>query len=120
MTIRIVKRPRGEAPEDVRDAWIGLVLPVLPRYSRLVEGRGLGVLSAPRSWLARRLKTLFGRGPRTRGYVVDSTAAVELLGNVNPLAAAWWRTNTPYLLEPRRYLIFEEECCVVENSAAVG
>lgn len=32
MNVRIVKRPLGDAPENVRDAWIGLLLPVDPRY----------------------------------------------------------------------------------------
>jgi hypothetical protein len=120
MNIRIVKRPRGEAPEEVRDAWIGLSLPVLPRYSRLEERRSVGVLSGPRSWLAMRLIVLFGRRLRKRGYVVDTTAAVDLLENVNPLAAAWWRKNTPHLLKPGRCFVFEQECCVVEDPPVAG
>jgi hypothetical protein len=118
MNIRIVKRPRGEAPESVRDAWIGLVLPVLPRYSRIKRSRIVGVLSGPKGWLAVRLKLLFGGGPQVRGYLVDTLAAVDFLQNVNPVAAAWWRTNTPHLLERGLCLIFEEECCVVENPDA--
>jgi hypothetical protein len=75
MNIRIVKRPRGEAPEDVRDAWIGLVLPVVPRQTGPVDVKGFGVLSIPKSWLARRLSRLFGRVHRMRGYAVNTMVA---------------------------------------------
>jgi len=104
MNVRIVKRPKGEAPENVRDAWIGLLLPVLPRYPRTLVRRGSGVLSGPRSWLAMWLHELIGTGQRTRGYGVDTAAAANLLENVNPLAATWWRTNAPHLFKPGRAL----------------
>src|SRR5438045_781095 len=68
--IRIVKRPDGEAPEEVRDAWIGLLLPVLPRFSRMVARRGVGVHSGPRSYLGMWFAALVGRGKPMRGYVV--------------------------------------------------
>jgi len=119
MNIRIVRRPHGEAPEHIRDAWIGLLLPVAPDHPRIVERRSFGVLSGPRSFLAFRLKALFGRGTRKRGYMVRTLAAVELLQNVNPLAAAWWRTNTSHMLKHGLCLLFEEECCVVENPPVV-
>ncbi len=115
MNVRIMKRPPGEAPVDVRDAWIGLSVPVLRGYSRPIRRVGVGVLSGPRTWLATWLTGFFGRGPRTRGYIVDTAAAVSLLEKANPLAAAWWRTNAPHLLEPGRCLLFEEDCCLVEN-----
>jgi hypothetical protein len=116
MNIRIVRRPHGEAPEDVRDAWIGLLLPVVLSQSRLVERRTFGVLSGPRSRLALRLKTLFGGGTRRRGYAVNAPVAIDILQDVNPLAAAWWRTNAPQWIKPGLCLFFEEECCVVDNS----
>jgi hypothetical protein len=119
MNVRIVKRPDGEAPEDVRGAWIGLSVPVLRHYSR-IKRRGTGVLSGPRSWLAMWLKEVVGPLPRMRGYAVDTVAAIDLLENINPLAAAWWRKNTPHLFEPGGCLFFEEDCCVVESSAGVG
>jgi hypothetical protein len=120
MNVRIVKRPHGEAPEDVRDAWIGLLLPVLPCYSRVVGRRSLGVLSGPRSWLAMWFTELIGRDPRKRSYLVDTAAAVNLLENVNPVAATWWRTNAPHLFKSGRCLRFDEECCTVEDPAEAG
>jgi hypothetical protein len=93
MEIRIVKRPVGEAPENIRDAWIGLRLPVLPNYPRIVY---------------------FGSGRSVRGYSVDPTTAINLLKKANPLAAAWWLTNTPQVFTPERCFVFDEECCVTE------
>src|SRR4030088_785060 len=66
----------------------------------------------------RRSQYLVGCGTLKRGYLVDTTAAVDLLENVNQLAAGWWRTNTPDLLKPGACLLFEEECCVVEDPSA--
>src|ERR1700677_3230605 len=106
MNIRIVKRPAGEAPEHVRDAWIGLTLPVVSDYSRIVEARAQGVLSAPRGRLASWFKTYLGSGRRMRGYVVDTVGAVNLLKKADPLAAAWWLANTPHLLKPELYFVF--------------
>lgn len=121
MNVRIVERPSDEAPDDVRDAWIGLSLPVLQRYSRAVERRGFGVLSGPRNrleaWVKSQaivIKKLVGNSPRARCYMVDTTAAVDLLEKENPMAAAWWRTNATHLFKPGFCLLFEEECCAVE------
>jgi hypothetical protein len=115
MHIRIVKRPLGEAPEQIRNAWIGLVLPVVPSHPGVLEGRAFGVLSGPRSWVARRLAVLFGRGTRRRGYVVETTVAIGVLETAHPAAAEWWRTNAAHLLTPGRCLFFEEGCCAVED-----
>src|SRR5437588_6190515 len=119
MNIRIVKRPHREAPEDVRDAWIGLLLPVVPSQSRLVERRSFGLLSGPRSLLALRFKSLFGGGTRRRGYAVITPVAIDILQDLDPLAAAWWRTNAPQWIKPGLCLFFEEDWCVVENPPPV-
>jgi hypothetical protein len=90
MKIRIVTRPRGEAPEEIRDAWIGLSLPVLPRYSRVTERRVVGVLTGPRSFLATWLVQSLPRGPRMRGYPVNTAVALDILDQASPRAATWW------------------------------
>ena len=115
MYIRIIKRPDGEAPEDVRDAWVGLLLPVLPHFSRPLDRRVLGVLSSPRWRFARRLKLWFGGGYQRRGYPVDTVAAVEILERVKPSAAAWWRKECPGLFNQGRCLFFSEDCCREET-----
>jgi hypothetical protein len=111
MKIRIIKRPLGEAPDAVRDAWIGLLLPVSPQIPRAEELRIFGVNSGPPGWLTRCYRRLTGRGPKRRGYAIDAVAALHLLEAAHPEAAAWWRTNAPYLTQPGRCLVFDEDCC---------
>lgn len=45
--VKIVRAPQGEAPDWVREAWVGLVLPL--KESRLTIVTPAGVLSGPRS-----------------------------------------------------------------------
>ncbi len=110
MNIQIVNRPIGEAPENIRDAWIGLTLPLAPNHVGLLNRRGVSVLSIPRSWLVFRLMAWFGKRQEMRGYVVDARAAIACLDRVSPEAADWWRRNTPQLLKSGRGLLFNEEC----------
>jgi hypothetical protein len=118
MNIRIMKRPAGEAPESIRDAWIGLTLPVLPDYCHVVEVCEYGIRSDLLSRLTVELKALVGGGARERGYVVDPTAAVDLLKKVNPLAAAWWLVNVPHVFKEGRSFLFNEECCMMEPAGS--
>jgi hypothetical protein len=119
INVRIVKRPFGEAPEEIRDAWIGVLLPVLTDCASPMEAHALGVLSGPRSLFGLWLKQWFPpKEPPVRGYAVDAPTAFGRLETVNPSAAEWWRTNTPYLLNRGRILFFDEECCVVELPAS--
>ena len=111
MFIRIIATPPGEAPEDVRQAWIGLVLPLAagevgPRT--MLTG---GVLSGPRHLLSALLHLLLGRTKSRNGYVVDAAQAVWLLGSHAPKAAAWWHDNAAHILEPGRLFMFPAWCC---------
>lgn len=47
--IRIVQPPAGEAPLWVREAWVGIALPVI-RGSSLRNYQGVGVLSGPKGF----------------------------------------------------------------------
>jgi hypothetical protein len=115
MKIRIVRRPIGEAPENIRDAWIGLTLPVSPIRPQAITARTFGVLSGPRSRLASRLRLFLGGGERVTGYPVDVAVAVEILRKVNASAADWWVVNAPHLFRDGRRFVFHEECCVAEE-----
>jgi hypothetical protein len=114
MNVRIIKRPNGEAPENIRDAWIGLALPVRPQVPRAIKVRSFGVFTGPRNWLTSKLRTFTGGGEPTSGYAVDPDAAIQLLKQANPLAAAWWLANAPHLLKNGRSFLFAEDCCRVE------
>ncbi len=74
-SIRIVKTPPGQAPQWVREAWIGVEIP-LPRQ----EGGGVSM-------------GVRGGSPDSRnrgGYQVDTATAIERLRSSNRGAAEWW------------------------------
>ena len=119
MTIRVKSIPPGEAPEEVRAAWVGLTLP-LARSDEAVDTRIFGVQTGPRSRLMARLGTLFGRGTPERGYPVDARAAVEILSQHAPSAAAWWREHAPHLLRPGVNLVFKESVCELVGGPEAG
>ena len=111
MRIRISKRPPGEAPESIRDCWVGLTLDVPARLQGRRRFRGVGVLSGPSTFLGSVWAYLTGRTIIADGYPVEARAAVEELSKHFPDAAAWWRENVPHLLAPGRHFVFAEEAC---------
>jgi hypothetical protein len=114
MLIRIVTRPRGEAPEWVRDAWIGLAIPT--EQHGPVEWKSFGVLSGPRSVWLERLRLWLGWVERGQGYIVSAPLAINLLAAQSPAAAAWWREHCPHLLAPQASLAFRaDECKLVHG-----
>ncbi|MCI0680791.1 MAG: hypothetical protein L0Y71_01695 [Gemmataceae bacterium] len=96
--VRIVAMPPGEAPETVRQAWIGLELPLIEDQTQTEYVVAQQVLS---------------HQPVTApaGYAVEGKTAVEILESAAPEAAAWWRQNAPEALTPGYQLIFPAEVC---------
>jgi hypothetical protein len=111
MKIRIKSTPPGEAPEHVRQAWIGLEIPVPARFTGRRRAFGVGVLSGPKSRLGALLAWLYGRAQRHVGYIVEASVAVDLLASRCPEAAEWWRQHAPRFIEPGRYFMFAAESC---------
>ena len=111
MQIRIKSVPHGEAPETIRQTWIGIVIPVPPRVSRRRTFLGTGVLSGPKNRLGALLAILLGRTRRMTGYMVESKTALELLAANSPEAAGWWRDNAPHFFEPGRAFVFSRDSC---------
>jgi hypothetical protein len=111
MQVLITAVPPGEAPEEIRQAWVGLVLPVAEGESGPTELPGFGVLSGrpePFNCLWRRF---LGRTTTAIGYAVPADTAVAILERASPKAAAWWFENTPHLLGVGICLGFAAEVC---------
>ena len=79
--IKIVKVPAGEAPENIRRAWIGLTLPCgsICGYPNQEAERGV----------VTREKTQQNR----RGFQVSQLLAIAILAKHAPSAAQWWRSQ---------------------------
>ncbi|QJW97759.1 hypothetical protein [Frigoriglobus tundricola] len=113
MQVRITATPPGEAPEHVRQAWVGLVLPVAATASGPIAATGYGVLSGrPFGGPLRRLwNRLTGRAARHHQYPVPVDAALAILARTAPAAAAWWREHTPHLVGVGGYFGFAARVC---------
>ena len=92
--IKIVAVPPGEAPLQIREQWVDLVLPAEKLRS---DAELVGVLT--------------GRTQqRTGGYSVETATAVHELEKKSPEAALWWKRNLPGFC---RHLVFDHDACVV-------
>jgi hypothetical protein len=94
----ILQTPPGDAPEEVRRAWIGVELPLnrwenTPRLKETV-----GVLSDRIEGYA-------------MGFSIAGRKAVNALAKQAPDAASWWRENAPHVLANRYQLFFPLEFC---------
>lgn len=110
--VRITATPPGEAPQEVREAWVGLELPIA---LGTVAGRHLaltsGVLSAPRSFWERLFHFFTGQMRVKLGYPVVAKEAVDLLALTRPDAAMWWRSNCAPMLDGKRLFLFPSHVC---------
>jgi len=108
-SIRITSTPPGEAPVSIREAWVGLELPLL--RDKPLRYLGSGVLTGPRSFVAMLVHLVTFRLTLHTGYVVPALTAVEILEKGNPAAARWWRENAPHAIRRGRLFLFSPECC---------
>ena len=113
--IRIIATPPGEAPEDIRRAWVGVRIPLPLFHKHSKEWRSAGVLTGPKSFFARLSALFSGQFERHNGYAVAVVEAISALEATNPAAAKWWRENTPQAIRPGKAFVFAAEVCVVET-----
>ena len=112
--VLIIATPPGEAPQKVRESWVGLKLPI--------EGGGpqrlfaKGVITGPTSFWGSLLSMLFGWTKQREGYAVDAAKAVAILKEKSPEAAAWWKKHVPHLIQPGQHLLFNLEVCEAVTS----
>jgi hypothetical protein len=104
---------QGEAPQRVREKWVGLELPLAYGDSGARGAITSGVLSGPRNRLMALWWALRGRLERKSGHAVDADEAVRILEGTAPEAAAWWRQNVPQLQHGKRKFMFAPAVCEV-------
>jgi hypothetical protein len=107
--VKIVRAPQGEAPDWVREAWVGLVLPL--KETQLATLPTSGVLSGPRSAMGTFWASLTGAPVCTTGYLTHAARAIEILEQAQPKAAAWWREHAPKFLREEAEFLFDAPAC---------
>ena len=90
--IRIISRPDGGAPVEIRDKWIGVRLPVEYQSDEPLAD----VITHQRV-------------ARVGGHAVRWDEAMDRLGESHPDARRWWETNVAQW----NTLIFDRDCCEV-------
>lgn len=93
MMIEIIGTPPGNAPENIRQAWIGMKLPAV--------GRDLP--ARKRDWVR-------DGHQNDGGYCVEGPVAMAALKIHNEVAWAWWQDYCPQLLLGGE-LIFKADVC---------
>jgi len=110
---RIVGVPPGEAPQWVREKWVGLCLPLRQRGRAPGSYYTFGVLSGPKTLFAVLVALVTRKLKRETGYSVSVRVAVDALAAHSPEAAAWWRENAPHMFQPTRFFVFGSDVAVV-------
>jgi hypothetical protein len=93
-SIRIIATPPGQAPLEIREKWIGTIIPLADQE---VKGTQLGVKG--------------GEAQNLGGHHVDTDVAIASLEKVSPEAADWWKQNVALREIPQ--LVFAREVCEV-------
>jgi hypothetical protein len=76
-SIKIISTPPGEPPLEIREAWVGLVLPL---DEPKAETRfSFGVLSHPGGLLSQWWAILTGRADKNNYYCVNPKTAIHIL-----------------------------------------
>ena len=101
-SVRIVATPGGEAPLNIREAWVGLTLPLAYPNPHTVETTGALSLT---------------RQPPRVGYLVEGRQALNILAGKAPQAARWWLEQASHVVEAGYCLVFSAEVCEVEEMA---
>jgi len=116
--VKIVRAPAGEAPEWVREAWVGLVLPL--KETGLKTMPSIGVLSGPKSALGWLWASLTGAPITVTGYLTRGAEAIAVLERYRPEAAAWWREHAPKFLRDEAEFLFEASACERQHVRAAA
>lgn len=97
--VEITKTPLGPAPEKVRAAWVGLLLPAIPMYYQdfcQQYGLGLAPLVPGKPVNTPEVDAVNGQVvPGRNGYIVLDGAALDILAERSPEAANWFFQNRP-------------------------
>lgn len=94
MRIKVIKAPPGQAPQWVRDAWVGIELSV-------ATDEVIGIQTG-----------IYGGAPENMGgFRIEGKEAFLALRSHNPRAHNWWRHNVPTAFF--NVLVFARDACEI-------
>jgi hypothetical protein len=105
LQIRLIAPPPSEAPDEIRAAWVGCVVPLF------------ATTDDPR--VSKQAKSVLSRQDEEppQGFAVRVLEAIRALESHNPQAAQWWREHTPHLMQPGQLFGYPAEVCeLVDDS----
>ena len=107
--ICIIDVPEGVAPLEVRQKWIGCELPLLCHRPDSIRS-WTTYFTFPKGFLSFWWGVLRCRIIWNKGFPVDATVALEILGRSYPEAAKWYVENTQFKY-PWTVMLFKTNCC---------
>jgi len=100
--VKIIKTPAGEAPLELRAAWVGTILPCYPHLGYLSGGSEHGILTGEKSVDNR------------RGVIVPQDRAIAVLAEHDSTAAAQWK-NYGFPQPEENFFFGEDELEIVSG-----
>jgi len=101
--IRIVSIPGGQAPEEIRRAWVGVKIPVDESVEQpSIQDTG-GVIARGDQPVPKRVFTVFA---------LDAFGALK---EHDAEAWGWWNCNAQQFFCEGRHLLFDESACELIN-----
>jgi hypothetical protein len=109
--VRIVGIPPGEAPEDVRQAWLGVVLPLAPGQRGPVQLHAAAQNEWQETWFTRFWRYVTTWRLQNAAYLVSVDDALIALEKTFPDAAHWFKRNRPEWCGQNLVFQFSTDCC---------
>lgn len=97
--IRITGVPGGQAPEEIRQDWIGVEIPIDDNEEQPSVQETGGVIDRGEHPVPKRVYSVFA---------LEAFAALKLHSKT---AWDWWYQATPHLFAEGRHLLFDESAC---------
>lgn len=111
MKVRINAVPPGEEPEEMRQCWVGLDLPLVPGDRGPRSMLFFGGISSPRSLISFIWQFVNERIRTRTCYRVPVDAALAVLEKSHPDAAEWWRSQAAHLIGRGMEFRFPQKFC---------
>ena len=118
LAIKIFRAPVGPAPQAIRDAWIGLTIPI--EVSPKIMFDSFPAFSDSILAITGIFFGVYGIKPGVRGYLVNCLLAFQILDQVNPEAVEWWRSHKSHFFYSGRMFVFDAGCCELITGGPYG